>query len=71
MKPTTSRFASESVTSPPLSKAVHHSRVTILLAFAVIYVVWGSTYLAIKFAVETIPPFWMAGVRFLIAGSIM
>ncbi|HVN54005.1 MAG TPA: EamA family transporter [Anaerolineaceae bacterium] len=36
-----------------------------------IYVFWGSTYLAIHYAVETIPPFFMAGARFLIAGSIL
>ncbi len=36
-----------------------------------VYVVWGSTYLAIRFAVETIPPFLMAGVRFLIAGALL
>lgn len=36
-----------------------------------IYIVWGSTYLAIMFAVDTIPPFLMAGVRWLIAGLIM
>ncbi|NOT02037.1 MAG: EamA family transporter [Phycisphaerales bacterium] len=43
----------------------------IVIAFAIVYVVWGSTYLAIRFAVETIPPFLMAGVRFLIAGGIL
>lgn len=42
----------------------------ILLAFAAIYIIWGTTYLAIRVAVETIPPFFMAGVRFLIAGSL-
>ena len=36
-----------------------------------IYIVWGSTYLAIRFAVETIPPFLMAGFRFLFAGLIL
>ncbi len=51
--------------------AGHPSRAKIVLAFAAIYVLWGSTYLAIKFAIETIPPFWMAGVRFLVAGSIL
>jgi len=45
------------------------SRTKIVLAFSAIYLIWGSTYLAIRFAVQTIPPFWMAGVRFLIAGS--
>jgi len=43
----------------------------VLLAFAIVYVVWGSTYLAIRFAVETLPPFLMAGVRFLAAGGAL
>lgn len=43
----------------------------ILAAFAAIYIIWGSTYLAIRFGVETIPPFSMAGVRFLFAGAIL
>lgn len=47
------------------------SRAKIVLAFAVIYIIWGSTYLGIKIAVQTIPPFWMAGARFLLAGSIL
>jgi drug/metabolite transporter (DMT)-like permease len=47
------------------------SRAKIVLALGVIYIVWGSTYLAIKIAVQTIPPFWMAGTRFLFAGSMM
>lgn len=37
-------------------------------AFAALYLIWGSTYLAIRFAIETIPPFTMAGARFLTAG---
>lgn len=36
-----------------------------------VYVVWGSTYLAIRFAVETIPPYLMAGIRFCIAGGVL
>jgi len=47
------------------------SRIKLLLAFAAIYVLWGSTYLAIRLAIDTIPPFLMAGVRFLIAGSVL
>jgi drug/metabolite transporter (DMT)-like permease len=43
----------------------------LVLAFAAVYLIWGSTYLAIRFAIETIPPFFMAGVRFLISGSIL
>jgi drug/metabolite transporter (DMT)-like permease len=47
------------------------SRLLILAAFAALYVIWGSTYLAILFAIETIPPLLMAGTRFLFAGFIM
>lgn len=43
----------------------------IATAFAAIYLIWGSTYLAIRFAVETFPPFLMAGMRFLVAGAIL
>jgi len=43
----------------------------LLLAFFLIYVIWGSTYLAIRYAIETIPPFLMAGTRFLAAGLLM
>jgi drug/metabolite transporter (DMT)-like permease len=43
----------------------------LLLAFAAVYVIWGSTYLAIRYAIETLPPFAMAGIRFVIAGSIL
>src|SRR5687767_15619886 len=47
------------------------SRVRIAFAFAAIYFIWGSTYLAIRYAIETIPPFLMAGTRFLIAGGAL
>ena len=43
----------------------------LIAAFAAVYIIWGSTYLAIRFGVETIPPFLMAGLRFATAGSIM
>ena len=43
----------------------------LVAAFAAIYIFWGSTYLGIKYAIETLPPFLMAGSRFLIAGSIL
>jgi drug/metabolite transporter (DMT)-like permease len=42
-----------------------------VLAFSSIYVVWGSTYIAIKFGVESIPPFFLMGVRSFIAGIIL
>src|ERR1700679_1724442 len=41
------------------------------LAFAAIYIVWGSTYLAIRYAVATIPPLVTAGVRHAVAGSVL
>lgn len=41
------------------------------LALAVVYVVWGSTYLAIRFTLESIPPFLSAGARFVVAGILM
>jgi drug/metabolite transporter (DMT)-like permease len=47
------------------------TRVRIIIAFAALYLVWGSTYLGIRFAIESIPPFLMAGARFLLAGMIM
>jgi drug/metabolite transporter (DMT)-like permease len=42
-----------------------------IFAFACIYLIWGSTYLAIRYAVETIPPLFVAGFRHLIAGSLL
>ncbi|MFA5057161.1 MAG: EamA family transporter [Opitutaceae bacterium] len=47
------------------------SRTALILAFATIYLVWGSTYLGIRVAVETLPPFLMAGARFLVAGVLL
>jgi drug/metabolite transporter (DMT)-like permease len=45
--------------------------IKVALAFVAIYLVWGSTYLAIRYAVETIPPLVTAGVRHTIAGGIL
>src|SRR5882757_382321 len=50
---------------------VPHSRFALAVAFAIVYVVWGSTYLAIRYAIETLPPFLMAAARFLLAGSVL
>ncbi len=43
----------------------------VVLAFAAVYLIWGSTYLAIRFAIETMPPLFMAGVRFTVSGLIL
>ncbi len=47
------------------------SRILLILAFIAIYVIWGSTYLAIRYAVETIPPLLTAATRHLFAGTIL
>ena len=49
----------------------HPSRTALIAGFAAIYIIWGSTYLGIRVAVETIPAFLMASVRFLVAGGIV
>jgi len=43
----------------------------IIISFAAIYTIWGSTYLAMRYAVETIPPFIMASGRFIVSGGIL
>lgn len=43
----------------------------VLLAFAIIYFVWGSTFLAIRVGVQEVPPFLLAGMRFLVAGIVL
>ena len=57
-------MSTDSVTLAP-------SRFALLTAFAIVYVIWGSTFLAILFAIETLPPFLMASARFLVAGSVL
>lgn len=47
------------------------SRLLVVLAFAAVYILWGSTYLGIRLAIETLPGFLMAGVRFSLAGAIL
>jgi drug/metabolite transporter (DMT)-like permease len=43
----------------------------IWVALFILYIAWGTTYLAIRFAVETISPFFMTGTRFLVAGLVL
>ena len=47
------------------------SKAALIFAYLMVYLIWGSTYLAIRFSVETIPPFFSGGARFLIAGLIL
>lgn len=55
----------------PSAAAAKPARSAFVFAFAAIYLIWGSTYLGIRVAVETMPPFAMAGARFLIAGAVL
>ena len=61
------------VTQAPLTSGAPPStaRTQVAVALATIYLVWGSTYLAIKLADETLPPLLMAGARFLVAGAML
>lgn len=45
--------------------------ILMIAAFAAVYLIWGSTYLGIKYAIETLPTFLMAGTRFLVAGAVL
>jgi len=59
------------VPKPNPASQKRNDSIKVALAFLAIYIVWGSTYLAIRYAVETIPPLVAAGVRHTIAGSIL
>lgn len=52
-------------------EVVVRHRFTLVASFAAIYLIWGSTYLAIAFAIHSIPPLFMAAGRFLLAGSAL
>src|ERR1700737_3524498 len=47
------------------------SRARLIAAFAVVYIVWGSTYLAVRFGIESFPPLILGGLRHLTAGLIL
>lgn len=55
----------------PFMTSPQQSKVLMIAAFIAVYFVWGTTYLAIKYAVETIPPFLMMGIRSLTAGIVL
>lgn len=54
-----------------MSELTRPARFQWFFAFAAVYLIWGSTYLAIRFAIETLPGWSMAGVRFLLAGGVL
>src|SRR5215467_4862879 len=47
------------------------NRLGVVLALLSLYFIWGSTYLGIRLAIESIPPLLMIGVRFIVAGGIL
>lgn len=57
--------------TPGDAEAHRQSKARLVAAFAAVYVVWGSTYLAIRYGVESIPPFALAATRFLISGALL
>ena len=56
---------------PLVDRTLRSRAVWIVAAFAAVYVIWGSTYLAIRYAVESMPPFLMASARWIVAGAII
>lgn len=55
----------------PEKSVARPSAALVLAAFAAVYVIWGSTYLGIRIAIESLPPLLMAGARFLLAGTLL
>lgn len=54
-----------------MNESAYSLRWKLIAAFSAVYLIWGSTYLGIRFAIQTIPPFLMAAMRFLISGSML
>lgn len=59
------------MSAPSADTTSRRHRLLLIAAFAAVYLIWGSTYLGIRFAVETLPPFLMGGTRFLVGGVLM
>ena len=54
-----------------MTESARPSTIRLVLAWAAVYLIWGSTYLGIRFAIESIPPFLMAGSRHFLAGILL
>jgi len=63
------RYLARSVSQPPEDDASVRSKVA--LSLAAVYLIWGSTYLALRFALESFPPFLLGGARYTTAGLVM
>lgn len=53
------------------TKRMGRNTALLISAFAAVYILWGSTYLAIRYAIETLPPLLMASTRFLVSGAVL
>src|SRR5256885_15208945 len=69
--PSAAPLAAAPVVVAPAGPARTAPRWALWSAFAVIYLVWGSTFLGIRVAVETLPPLTMSGFRFLVSGTVL
>jgi drug/metabolite transporter (DMT)-like permease len=58
-------------TMPPNAKIPAHLSAWVTLAFAYVYIAWGGTYMALHFALESLPPFVISGSRFVLAGTVL
>ncbi len=65
------RLTAEAAATNSASTTPRQGWLSIGLALLAVYIIWGSTYLAIRWAVQGLPPFFMAGARFLIAGALL
>lgn len=59
------------MTTPSITNAKPPPLVLVIIAYAAVYLIWGSTYLAIRVGVQTLPPFLLAGSRFIFAGPVL
>lgn len=68
---TSEQAVHDSVPRPVVQESAPNNRIFIGLALLSVYLIWGSTYLAIRVAIQSLPPFLMAGTRFVIAGTVL
>ena len=61
----------EPLAAPTTRASSGAGRLGLILALLAVYIIWGSTYLAIRYTLESFPPFLMAGARFLLAGALL
>ena len=66
-----STMPSQEASANPTGQKEASVRLLTILAFAAIYLIWGSTFLAIRIAVASVPPLLAAGLRFLFAGAVL